>query len=511
MPGAEFFDVVECGGDGDCAYTSIAAGLADKSKEKPSPKDLRPGGDLQAQLRCWAAKEIRKHPEKYEAALPTPEAYALEVAKNGVWADSVSLMALARAVNVELRIWARRDDLPWQLYELKGSKKPTGTVWLVLEDYHYRLLRQKTKRAPPQSLRKDAIVLADEPMTSDDKWQRFAAGTPSRPPAEKKKREAGAEAEEPEQKRQAAARALDGGGGSRCGSVKSHAASTALSSARARRMLGLGPAAPSMGSAKARRLLGLASAAPTMPAESDEEAAGEPEYVRGQLYRCICGWVPSPELKSAAQHTQAKRHWRDCQGTGLPEATKEQRARARTFAGTSGSRSRWQRDKLNADQKAAQDAAGFEKWLKSVPKRAAKAACKPDFDHPVRMSSNGSQMYRCRGCQSERTVPKFRVAPCAQRPGKMKVSDWQLLALKRSPYLEKKNSGKAKAHDKAFRERRHGTEAWKEAKKTKAAKRKAWYWSLSERDRQSLLAKNLASKKNSAKKKMRKEAAKKKP
>ena len=84
MPGAEYFDVVECGGDGDCAYTSIATGLADKSKEKASPKDLRPRGSVQAQLRCWAAKEIRKHPERYEAALPTPEAFALEVAKNGV-------------------------------------------------------------------------------------------------------------------------------------------------------------------------------------------------------------------------------------------------------------------------------------------------------------------------------------------------------------------------------------------------------------------------------------------
>ena len=52
MPGAELFDVVECGGQGDCAYVSIGAGLAHKSKEKADAKDLQPGSQVQAQLRC---------------------------------------------------------------------------------------------------------------------------------------------------------------------------------------------------------------------------------------------------------------------------------------------------------------------------------------------------------------------------------------------------------------------------------------------------------------------------
>ena len=232
------------GGDGDCAYTSIATGLADPSKEKASPKDLRPGGSVQAQLRCWAAKEIRKHPERYEAALPTPEAFALEVAKNGVWADSVSMMALARAANIELRIWARRENLPWQLYELRGSQKPTGVVWLVLENYHYRLLRLKTKKQPPQTLRKEAIVLSDGPIKQEGKWQRFAPSSQAQEaktnPALKRPAEA---AEEPDNKRPAAkaekkdtltgagyTKILEGGGGSRCGSVRSQAVSTARSS-----------------------------------------------------------------------------------------------------------------------------------------------------------------------------------------------------------------------------------------------------------------------------------------
>ena len=338
-PGSELFDVVECGGDGDCAYTSIATGLADMSKEKGKAKDLQPGGPIQAQLRCWAAKEIRQHPERYEAAMPTPEAYALEVAKNGVWADSVSLMALARAANVEIRIWALRDKLPWQLYELRGSKKPSGIIWFVSEDFHYRLLRSKSEKALPQSLCKGAIILEDGPIKKEEKWQRFAPNEtpPAAPEAKGAKRttdKAAKEADEPGQKQARKdpltgagvsgpaapqgsvkrVRFLEGGGGSRAGS---EAASAVPSSSRIRRMLGLGPAAPSecsLGEAapterstRVRKLLGL------------EAAPSEADYVRGEIYKCRCGWVPSPEKGATAQQAEAKRHWRDCQGEGPPK------------------------------------------------------------------------------------------------------------------------------------------------------------------------------------------------
>ena len=172
-----------------------------------------------------------------------------------------------------------------------------------------------------------------------------------------------------------------------------------------------------------------------------------------------------------------------------------------------GSRSRWQRDKLTADQKADKDAAGFEKWLKTIPKRAAKAACAPNFSLPERVSSNGSLMYRCGKCQSVRIVPKFRLAPCAKRPKGMHVSDWRLLALKKSPALEKKLSGKNRKRDAAHRKRRLGTEAGEKKKAAKAAAQKAWYWAMGERDRKRYLAENLARKK--AAKKKKREAAKK--
>ena len=107
-----------------------------------------------------------------------------------------------------------------------------------------------------------------------------------------------------------------------------------------------------------------------------------------------------------------------------------------------------------------------------------------------------------------RIVPKFRLAPCAKRPKGMQVSDWQLLALKKSPALEKKLSGKNRKWDAAHRKRRLGTEAGEKKKAAKAAAQKAWYWVMSERDRKRYLAENLARKKKAAKKKKR-EAAKK--
>ena len=90
----------------------------------------------------------------------------------------------------------------------------------------------------------------------------------------------------------------------------------------------------------------------------------------------------------------------------------------------------------------------------------------------------------------------------------MEVSDWQLLALGKSPYLEKKRSGKTKAHDKAFRDRQRGTEAGEKKKAAKKAAQKAWYWAMSERARKRYLADNNARIKKARKKKKR-EAAKK--
>jgi hypothetical protein len=84
--------------------------------------------------------------------------------KPGTWANSISLLALARAIKVELRIfaWSAGED-KWQLHVLrppadksKKAKTPQ-VVWLVLERHHHRWPKVVAK--VPDSVVKDAIVL----------------------------------------------------------------------------------------------------------------------------------------------------------------------------------------------------------------------------------------------------------------------------------------------------------------------------------------------------------------
>ena len=91
----EQFTVVDCGGQGDCAYLSIAAGLANLVGKTPDPVDLIPKGKLQAYLRCQAAKELRSCPADYNLIGPSGP-IASKVADAGHWADSLSLLALLR-------------------------------------------------------------------------------------------------------------------------------------------------------------------------------------------------------------------------------------------------------------------------------------------------------------------------------------------------------------------------------------------------------------------------------
>ena len=84
MPHKEAFEQVECGGQGDCAYTSVGTALAQlysAAEEKASPADLKPGGPIQAYLRGKAAKELRKNKEEYP--VPDIEKVADGVARHG--------------------------------------------------------------------------------------------------------------------------------------------------------------------------------------------------------------------------------------------------------------------------------------------------------------------------------------------------------------------------------------------------------------------------------------------
>ena len=135
---------------GDCAYTSIAHALVEHAGKTTSKKDLAPGGRLQAQLRLLASKELAKHPERYY--LLENSDLAAATARAGVFADSVSLSALAAASNLELRVWARSEDSQrWDLYVIGPSGRPPKSpqvIWLKLQSVHYQLL-QPCAALPP--------------------------------------------------------------------------------------------------------------------------------------------------------------------------------------------------------------------------------------------------------------------------------------------------------------------------------------------------------------------------
>ena len=92
LPNKECFEAVECGGDGDCGFVVVGRALADKSGQKAKEEDLKPGGKVQEQLGLWAAKEIADRPDSYPSALPSAKEYAKGVAKNGTYANSISLL-----------------------------------------------------------------------------------------------------------------------------------------------------------------------------------------------------------------------------------------------------------------------------------------------------------------------------------------------------------------------------------------------------------------------------------
>ena len=156
MPHAASFSPLETGGEGDCAYTSVATGLAQMSGTDATEADLKPGGRLQGYLRCEAAKWIRGHPDLYGGSEAAAR-FATRVATTGVWADTPSLYALARALKVQLRVYSFAPTANlWKLYIIgdvptpnkgrdgkakKGSQP--SVLWLEHADQHYRWLKPK--------------------------------------------------------------------------------------------------------------------------------------------------------------------------------------------------------------------------------------------------------------------------------------------------------------------------------------------------------------------------------
>ena len=280
FPHYEHFSVVDCGGQGDCAYLSIAAGLAHLVGKTPDPVDLVPKGKLQAYLRCQAAKELRTSAADYNL-IGRADSIASRVAEAGFWADSVSLLALATAIQAEFRIWTWDRKLSrWQLFVL-GSKvgkkkkaKSDKIVWLQLMDHHYQWLRPTSS-----DFRLDSCVPSSAYI---QRLQQFDADSVD---------------------------PLRGAG----------------DDVAIRSLLGLDSPSPSTPSCFSGRSPDRGTAAAVDPVASPVV----PGWTPRDWYKCKCGWLPPPDPRfpngrSCLKYV-ADRHWKQCQGVPAPSTNPEYR------------------------------------------------------------------------------------------------------------------------------------------------------------------------------------------
>ena len=118
---AEHFGNIDCGGDGDCGFLAFAPRQGEDKKKKTPLDNFKPKGPVQAELRLLSAGELEKNNGHYlfeKAADAT--SYAKKVGKAGFYADSRSMVALAQAAQVDVRIWACADAYSrWDLYRFQ--------------------------------------------------------------------------------------------------------------------------------------------------------------------------------------------------------------------------------------------------------------------------------------------------------------------------------------------------------------------------------------------------------
>ena len=323
MPHDSKFDTVECGGAGDCAFTSIATALARWANTGATPKDLAPGCKLQGWLRCEAAKFMRQKRDEF-ADIGNPDSMATAVARAGTWADSPALCALAGALRLQFRIWAF-DSLQnvWRLHLVgpdpgrNAPKKPRkasaqpAVVWLVLVDRHYQWLRPKgddwilEEAVPGNAIRvhssanleilRGAGKASAASSTSSRAAGRGSGGSCARLLGLRRSASGGASCKT--------------SGASSCARLLGiqNPLSVASAASSARKLLGLGrQTRASEASLPPEQLLGVEAAA----------AAHEP-YKKADLYLCPCGWRPA-EGTGADMRRRAQLHWRLCQGTAPP-------------------------------------------------------------------------------------------------------------------------------------------------------------------------------------------------
>ena len=422
MPLAEYFTPVECGGDGDCAYCSIAAGMAHSTPgQTPKPEHLRPRGKLQAHLRCLAAKELRDHPECYPIGKPLAQ-YAAATATAGTWAESPSLIALAQAAKLELRIWAWEHSLSrWQLYVVKGPRPAQGkraqqttTIWLKLADKHYQWLKPTDKGEPPSSTLDQAVFRSVGGSTDP----LAGAGPQSQASSVSARRLLGLRTPSAVSLRSSASspstrRVL--GLGSAASSAPPALAPSAPRSAGAPTLLGLrdsatASAAPARSTAArplARLAAGAASAASVGSGGRLAELQAMEPHVPGGLWDCPCGWKSSGG--GATERKRAIRHWRDCLGCQPPRRTTDTCRSIGAYSSGSAATA----------EKAKESFGEWARTMSARGARAAEATCTPDLDTPfcgTTRNGGGCRLYACTRCGEQRSLTDFKRRPCKSRP-----------------------------------------------------------------------------------------------
>ena len=152
LPGNAHFEDTECGAGGDCAacaYLAVATAMAAHSKSTPKPQDLAAKGRLQGYLRCQAetscGSSLKSALTLAHACPSGVEGFAKDTSTAGVWANAVSLHALACSLHCQFRIWTWSSQLSkWLLYivgpprarKQKNCTNP-AVIWLRLCNQHY--------------------------------------------------------------------------------------------------------------------------------------------------------------------------------------------------------------------------------------------------------------------------------------------------------------------------------------------------------------------------------------
>ena len=389
-PFAQVFEPVECGGFGDCFFTSVAHALhernAGKRKNKAlSDADLGPKGSAQAELRLLTAGELKQHPTKYlfkdDAA---KNAYCTNISKAGFWADSRAALALAQATQSPLHIWAFSDQTQrWHLYVLpphKITKKQASPIWLCLRAQHYQWLRP----------RKDSWC--EDTVKS---W--LTAGSKSLADLDHLGPGGG----------RSVLKLLGLDSSSESAPPLSHSSRLPPQAPRSR--LRAGPAASS------KRGPPSVTTKATLCKDMDLEGPDEDKHdLRpGAHYICPCGWDPRHHEVTRAQRMplfQIYTHWRRCQGRLPPKRSPEAVAlskKARTVG-------RAERLRSVAVEKARAKVTALQEAIPAL----TSVFCSMDFDNPrMHIDHKGFQSfsYICKLCRAEKTTSWFANSPCSTK------------------------------------------------------------------------------------------------